>query len=139
MRPFSSSLRWWFAHHHRFACCCRIVAVLLWTIIVLAIAVHFNGILTTNDLSECLTLGSGVYTQNVKLTRPFSTIHSFRYLCLRRDHCPAPRLVRALSYQIFVTAGILNWPLDCSSASRKPTPFRQELNLGASALTVSFG
>ena len=34
--------------------------MLLWTIIVLAIAIHFNGILTTNDLSECLTLGSGV-------------------------------------------------------------------------------
>ena len=39
---------------------CLLVAVLLWTIIVLAIAIHFNGILTTNDLSECLTLGSGV-------------------------------------------------------------------------------
>ena len=34
--------------------------MLLWTIIVLAIAIHFHGILTTNDLSECLTLGSGV-------------------------------------------------------------------------------
>jgi len=43
--------------------------VLLWTIIVLAVAVHFNGILTTNDLSECLTLGSGVGSlRDVKLT-----------------------------------------------------------------------
>ena len=45
--------------------------MLLWTIIVLAIAVHFNGLLTTNDLSECLTLGSGVgHTRDVRLTPP---------------------------------------------------------------------
>lgn len=39
---------------------------------------------------------------------PVSTIHSFRYLCLRRDHRPAPRLVRALSFEICIPAGILN-------------------------------
>ena len=47
----------------------RIVTVLLWTIIVLAIAIHFNGILTTNDLSECLTLEFGMASlRDVKLT-----------------------------------------------------------------------
>ena len=51
---------------------CWVVAVLLWTLIVLAIAIHFNGILTTNDLSECLTLGPGAGSLgDVKLT-PFS-------------------------------------------------------------------
>ena len=43
--------------------------MLLWTLIVLAIAIHFHGILTTNDLSECLTLGPGVASLgDVKLT-----------------------------------------------------------------------
>lgn len=60
-------LRSWFAHRRFFVC--RIVTVLLWTTIVLAIAIHFNGILTTNDLSECLKLGSGVGSmRDVKLT-----------------------------------------------------------------------
>lgn len=43
--------------------------MLLWTLIVLAIAIHFHGVLTTNDLSECLTLGFGVGSLgDVKLT-----------------------------------------------------------------------
>ena len=39
---------------------------------------------------------------------PVSTIHSFRYLCLRRDYRPPPRPVRALSFEICISAGILN-------------------------------
>ena len=83
--------------------------MLLWTVIVLAIAIHFHGILLTNDLSECLTLGSGVGSmRDVRLIPPFSTIHSFCYLCLRRHHGPTPRLVRALSFKICTAAVILN-------------------------------
>ena len=52
--------------------------MLLWTIIVLAIAIHFNGILTTDDLSECLTLGSGVGSVwNVRLTSPLARFIPF--------------------------------------------------------------
>jgi hypothetical protein len=65
----------------------RIAAVLLWTIIVLAIAIHFHGILTTNDLSECLTLGSGVGSLwDVKLT---------------------PLLARFIPFAIFVSAATI--------------------------------
>ena len=69
-----------------------------------------------------------------------STIHSFRYLCLCHHHCPAPRLVRALSFDICIGAGVLTRAFpDCSSVSRKPTPFRRGSSLGALPSTVSFG
>ena len=61
--------------------------MLLWTIIVLAIAIHFHGILTTNDLSECLTVGFGVGSiQDVKLTS---------------------RLARFIPFAIFVSAATI--------------------------------
>jgi hypothetical protein len=56
----------------------RIATVLLWTIIVLAIAIHFNGILTTNDLSECSTLGFGVDSAwNLTFTSPLARFIPF--------------------------------------------------------------
>ena len=45
----------WFAHRRYYICRSRTVTVLLWTVIVLAISIHFQGILLTNDLSECST------------------------------------------------------------------------------------
>lgn len=88
--------------------CVWAVTVLLWTVIVLALAIHFHGILLTNDLSECLTLASGVGSMKErKAHMPTSTIHSFRYLRLRRDNCPAPRLVRPFSFYITIAPGSL--------------------------------
>lgn len=58
-----------FAHRSCSMCCSRTVTVLLWTVIVLAIAIHFEGILLTNDLSECSTLTFSMdHMRNVKLT-----------------------------------------------------------------------
>ena len=115
--------------------------MLLWTIIVLAIAVHFNGVLVTNDLSECLSLGFGVgFIRDVKLTCPLARFVPFAIFVSAATIVLLLALSVLFHFQICSIPGILNrvFP-DCSLVSRKPTLSRQESNLGASALTVSFG
>ena len=75
--------------------------------------------------------------QDVKLTYPLARFIPFAIFVSAATIV----LLLALSvpFHVRFPLQILNRGLDCSSVSKKPTPFRQELNLGASALTVSFG
>jgi hypothetical protein len=119
------------------------VTVLLWTIIVLAISIHFQGILLTNDLSACLALVFSMgQMRNVKLTCPplarfipFAIFVCAATIVLLLALCVPPLYPRSRLSQKF-SPGLFP---DCSSVSGKPTRFRQESNLGVSALTVYFG
>ena len=132
----SSSLSSPFSHRLYSTPRSRTVTVLLWTLIVLGIAIHFQGILLTNDLSERLTpVFSMGHLRNVKLTCPYSTIHSFCYLCLRRDHSPSPRLVRALSFRILTILRVLTRALSrLLFGLRKANPISTRIELGCLGL-----
>ena len=65
---------------------------------------------------------------------PFSTIHSFRYLCLRRYRDPAPRLVRALSYYTIIAARILNQIFRLLFGLRRANPISTRAELGCLGL-----
>ena len=114
--------------------------MLLWTIIVLALAIHFHGILTTNDLSECFVLGPSVGGMwDVTLTPPLARFIPFAIFV----SAATVILLLALSVLFHITLslrqGFSTRFSGCFSVLGEPTPFRQELNLGALALMVSSG
>jgi hypothetical protein len=112
--------------------------VLLWTVIVLALAIHFHGILTTNDLSECFVLGPSVGGMgDVTLTPLLARFIPFAIFV------SAATVILLLALSVLFTLSLLQGFSTrfsgCFSVSGEPTLSRQELNLGASALMVSSG